>query len=167
MALTGQTIPEFANPNAGFGLAFGDFDGVNRLKRPTDYTMMQSIAMYRAGATRSCSIVMNDAAKTQATRLLLPMVQLTDSPATPAGQVQIQANIAYLMKQLWKEDVGTGDPEAQRIYALLLQVWNDRANAPARPTTCGFNNTNDANYMGRAWSTVVAYMIGDYRFIFE
>jgi hypothetical protein len=71
------------------------------------------------------------------------------------------------MKHLWKEDVGASDPEAQRVYALLLQVWNDRANASARPTTCAYNNTNDANYMGRAWSTVVAYMVGDYRFIFE
>lgn len=167
VALTGQAIPEFNNPTVGFGLAFGDFDGVNRLKRPTDYTMMQAIAMYRAGATRSCSIVMNDAAKTQGTRLLLPMVQLTDTPATPAGQVQIQANIAYMMKHLWKEDVGTSDPEAQRAYALLLKVWNDRATPSAKPTTCAFNNTNDANYMGRAWSTVVAYMIGDYRFIIE
>ena len=55
----------------------------------------------------------------------------------------------------------------QRTYALLLQVWNDRANAPARPTTCAYNNTNDANYMGRAWSTVIAYMLSDYKVIFE
>jgi hypothetical protein len=32
---------------------------------------------------------------------------------------------------------------------------------------CVYNNTNDANYTGRAWAAVLAYMLGDPQFIYE
>jgi hypothetical protein len=48
-----------------------------------------------------------------------------------------------------------------------MAAYNDRANAGARPANCAYNNTNDPNYMGRAWATVVAYMVGDVKFLYE
>jgi hypothetical protein len=167
MALVGQNFADFNNPYAGFGLNYGNFDGIARTKRQQEHTMMQSIAIDRAVATRSCSFTQNDFSKTQATRLLFPMVTLNDTPATPAGSVAIQANIQHLHKWLWKQDVPVSDDDVQRTYRLFTRVWNDRANAPARPATCAYNNTNDPTYAGRAWATVIAYMLGDAQFLVE
>lgn len=166
-ALVGQTFTDFNNPYAGFGLNYGDFDGINRTKRAQEHTMMQSIAVDRLVATRSCSFTQNDFNKTQATRLMFPKVNLADTPATAAGQTAIQDNIKHLHKWLWKEDVPVSDAEVQRTYQLFNAVWADRVNAPARPVNCSYNNTNDPNYTGRAWATVVAYMIGDPKFLYE
>jgi hypothetical protein len=55
----------------------------------------------------------------------------------------------------------------QRTLKLYTDVWGDRATAPAKPVNCSYNNGNDANYTGRAWSAVIAYMIGDAKFLYE
>jgi hypothetical protein len=166
-ALVGQSFNDFNNPYAGFGLNYGDFDGIDRTRRAQEHTMMQSIAIDRLVATRSCSFTQNDFNKTQASRLLFPKVNLTDMPDTPAGAAAIQDNIKHLHKWLWKDDVPVTDAEVQRTYQLFTSVWDDRANAPARPVNCAYNNTNDRNYTGRAWAAVVAYMIGDPKFLYE
>lgn len=166
-ALVGQTFNDFNNPYAGFGLNYGDFDGINRTKRAQEHTMMQSIAIDRLVATRSCSFTQNDFNKTQSTRLLFPAVALTDTPASSAGQAAIQANIKHLHKSLWKDDVPVTDAEVQRTYQLFTAIWSDRANAPARPVNCAYNNNNDPNYTGRTWAAVLAYMLGDPKFLYE
>ncbi|MGB2817897.1 MAG: PKD domain-containing protein [Burkholderiaceae bacterium] len=165
--LVGQNFTDFNNPYAGFGLNYGDFDGINRTQRAQEHTMMQSIAIDRLVATRSCSFTQNDFTKTQASRLLFPKVALADTPATAAGATAIQENIKYLHKWLWKEDVAVSDAEVQRTYKLFNDVWADRATAPARPVNCAYNNTNDPNYTGRTWAAVVAYMLGDPKFLYE
>jgi hypothetical protein len=167
LSLLGQTFVDFNNPYQGFGLNYGDFNGTDRTKRAQEHTMMQYIAMYRATATRSCSFTQNDFNKTQATRLLFPKVALTDTPATAAGQAAIQENLVYLMKWLWKEEVTASHPEVQRAYALFQDIWNDRANASPTTVTCAYNNTNDPNYTGRTWAAMVAYFVGDHRFMYE
>jgi hypothetical protein len=166
-SLVGQNFTDFNNPYAGFGLNYGDFDGINRTQRAQEHTMMQSIAIDRLVATRSCSFTQNDFNKAQATRLLFPKVALADTPATAAGAAAIQDNIKYLHKWLWKEDVAVSDAEVQRTYKLFNDVWADRANASARPVNCAYNNTNDPNYTGRTWAAVVAYMLGDPKFLYE
>lgn len=166
-SLVGQTFTDFNNPYAGFGLNYGDFNGIDRLRRMQEHTMMQSIAIDRLVATRSCSFTQNDFAKTQATRLMFPKVNLADRPDTAGGSANIQENIRHLHKWMWKDDVAVSDPEVQRTYKLFTDVWADRVNAPARPVNCAYNNTNDPNYTGRAWAAVVAYMIGDPKFLYE
>ena len=90
---------------------------------------------------------------------------LTDTPATAPDA--IAANVRYLHKWLWKQDVPVTDPEVQRTVKLLTDVWNDRATAPAKPVACVYNDGNDPNYTGRAWATVLAYMLGDPQFLYE
>jgi hypothetical protein len=55
----------------------------------------------------------------------------------------------------------------QRTFRLFGDVWADRATASSRPVNCAYNNTNDPNYTGRTWAAVIAYMIGDPKFLFE
>lgn len=168
LSLTGIAWNQFNNPYAGQALNYGNFDGgLNRFIRANEYTMVQTTIADRMMSELSCNIVMTDFNKAAANRLLLAGVTMTDSPATPAGEAAIQQNIKTLHKWLLKEDLAVTDPEVQRTYALYRAVWADRATAPARPTACSYNNTNDPNYVGRSWAAVVGYMIGDSKFLFE
>ena len=167
IGLVGQGWNEFDNPYAGMGLNYGDFDGMQRVNRAKSHTMMQSIAIDRLAAVRSCTFAKGDFDKPVASRLLFPSVTLADTPDATAGRDAIVANIRHLHKALWKEDVPATDEEVQRTLKLFTDVWGDRATAPAKPVNCAYNNGNDAAYTGRAWSAVIAYMIGDPKFLYE
>jgi hypothetical protein len=167
IGLVGQGWTEFDNPYTGFGLTYGDFDGNTRPSRAKSFTMVQTIAIDRLTAVRSCAFTKGDFDKPVASRLLFPKVNLTDTPATRAGNAAILENVRHLHKWLLKEDLAATDPEIQRTMTLFSDVWNDRAAASARPVSCAYNNNNDPNYTGRAWAAVIAYMIGDAKFLYE
>jgi mono/diheme cytochrome c family protein len=165
--LVGQAWTEFNNPYAGLALNYGDFDAIDRLTRAKSYTMLQAVTIDRLASTRSCALAQADFARPAGSRLLFPAVALTDTPATTAGRDAIVANVRHLHKWLWKEDVPAADAEVQRTVKLFEDVWAARATAPVRPVACGFNNSNDPNYTGRAWAAVLAYMLGDPKFLYE
>ncbi len=167
VGLVGEGWTEFNNPYAGWALNYGDFDGVGRTNRAQSHTMMQTVTVDRFVASRSCNIAKLDLDKPSASRLLLAQVTMADTPATTAGLAAITANVRYLHKWLWKEDVPETDAEVQRTVKLFTDTWADRATAPARPVNCVYNNGNDANYTGRAWAAVLAYMLGDVKFLYE
>jgi hypothetical protein len=167
VGLVGEGWTEFNNPYAGWALNYGDFDGVGRTNRAQSHTMMQTVTVDRFVASRSCNIAKLDLDKAQGTRLLFPQVTLADTPATTAGLAAITANVRHLHKWLWKDDVPETDAEVQRTVKLFTDTWADRATAPARPVNCVYNNGNDANYTGRAWAAVLAYMLGDVKFLYE
>jgi Protein of unknown function (DUF1588) len=167
IGVVGQGWNEFDNPYTGWALNYGDFDGVNRVNRAKSHTMMQSIGIDRLVAVRSCAFTMGDFDKPVANRLLFPAVGLADTPANAAGLAAITQNVRHLHKVLWKEDLPETDGEVQRTLKLFTDTWADRASAPARPVNCAYNNGNDANYTGRAWAAVIAYMLGDAKFLYE
>jgi hypothetical protein len=167
IGLVGQGWNEFDNPYVGMALNYGDFDGNQRVNRAKSHTMMQSIAIDRLVSVRSCTFTQADFNKPVADRLLFPTVTLADTPAAPAGLEAITQNVRHLHKALWKDDVPATDPEVQRTVKLFSDIWADRATAPTRPVNCVYNNNNDANYTGRAWAAVIAYMLGDPKFLYE
>lgn len=167
IGLVGDGWTEFNNPYTGWALNYGDFDGVTRMTRAQSHTMMQTVTIDRLVAVRSCAITKADLDKASASRLLFPLVNLNDTPATAAGLAAITANVRHLQKWLWKEDVPETDAEVQRTLKLYTDAWADRATAPARPVNCAYNNGNDPNYSGRAWAAVIAYMLGDVKFLYE
>ncbi len=167
VGLVGDGWVEFNNPYASWALNYGDFDGVGRTNRAQSHTMMQTVTIDRLVAVRSCTFAKTDFDKPAASRLLFPQVTLADTPATTAGLAAITANVRFLHKWLWKEDVPESDAEVQRTLKLFTDTWADRATAPARPVNCVYNAGNDANYTGRAWAAVLAYMLGDVKFLYE
>lgn len=167
IGLVGQGWTEFNNPYTGWALNYGDFDGVSRTSRAQSHTMMQTVTIDRLVSVRSCTFAKGDLDKAAVDRLLFPLVTLSDTPATAAGLAAITANVQYLHKWLWKEDVPPTDAEVQRTLKLFTDTWADRASAPARPVSCAYNNGNDPNYTGRAWAAVLAYMLGDVKFLYE
>ena len=166
LAVTGMSWVQFNNQYAGQALNYGNFDGgLNRPNRANAYTMVQTMIADRMMAELSCSIVMTDMNKASANRLLFAGVTLADTPTS--NEAAILATIKSLHKSLLKEDLATTDAEVQRTYGLYKAVWMDRATAPARPTACAYNNTNDPNYTARSWAAVIGYMIGDEKFLFN
>jgi hypothetical protein len=167
IGVVGQGWTEFDNAYAGWALNYGDFDGVQRVNRAKSHTTMQSVTIDRFVAVRSCAFTKGDFDKPVANRLLFPAAALSNTPASTAGLAAIKQNIRHLHKALWKEDVPETDVEVQRTLKLFTDTWADRATAPARPVNCAYNNSNDANYTGRAWAAVIAYMLGDPKFLYE
>lgn len=167
VGLVGEGWTEFNNPYTGWALNYGDFDGVGRINRAQSHTMMQTVTVDRFVASRSCNIAKLDFDKPAASRMLFTQATMADTPATTAGLAAITANVRYLHKWLWKDDVPETDAEVQRTVKLFTDTWADRATAPARPVNCVYNNGNDANYTGRAWAAVLAYMLGDVKFLYE
>jgi PKD repeat protein len=166
LAVTGMSWVQFNNQYAGQALNYGNFDGgLNRPNRANAYTMVQTMIADRMMAELSCSIVMTDMNKPAANRLLFGGVTLTDTPVN--NEAAILATIKSLHKSLLREDLATTDAEIQRTYGLYKAVWMDRATAPARPTACAYNNTNDPNYTARSLAAVIGYMIGDEKFLFN
>lgn len=157
----------FDDPYKGFGVVYGEFDGADRLNAARAHTTMQSVVVDRMASLKSCTFVMNDFAKTPANRLLFPHVKSTDLPDTPGGLEAITRNIQHLHKALWRDDAAVTDVEVQRTVKLFKDTWNDRATAPPKPLDCAYNNSNDPAYAARAWAVIVAYMVGDPRFLFE
>ena len=167
IGVVGQGWSEFDNAYAGWALNYGDFDGVQRVNRAKSHTTMQSVTIDRFVAVQSCAFTKGDFDKPVANRLLFPAAALSNTPASTAGLAAIKQNIRHLHKALWKDDVPETDVEVQRTLKLFTDTWADRATAPARPVNCAYNNSNDANYIGRAWAAVIAYMLGDPKFLYE
>jgi hypothetical protein len=163
----GTGFAGFNNPYQGAGQNFGGFDGNNRTSRANAYTMVQASTMDTIALTMSCGWTQADFARAQADRLLFPRVTLTDTPATPQGLAAITANAQHLHAWLWQDTVPATDAEVQRTVKLFTDVWNDRATASPQAVNCSLNAGNDPNYTGRAWAAVIAYMVGDKKFVFR
>ena len=166
-ALLGVSYADFSNPYFGRGLLYGNFDGNANVVRAKDHTILQTSTIDNLGSVLGCSATQADFGKATATRLLYPKVSLTDTPATAAGTLAIRQNIQHLHQWLLKENLPLTDVEIQRTYQLFVDIWSDRATAAPKPLKCGLNNTNDPNYTARAWSAVLAYLVGDPKFLFE
>lgn len=166
-----------------YGGIDGSFDGVKvRSRLPS--TLTAAIVEHMA-LTASCESVTRDFDKPAANRKLFPRVEASVVPsgnATAPDQAPIIENIRYLHEQILGERLAANDPEILATYQLLVDAHNDGVSAkvPApleRPCANDMNlatgevvnggTTQDPNYTIRAWQAVVAYMLMDYRFVFE
>jgi len=162
----GSPHAPFNNPFAGAALAYSEFDGgIARLKVAQNFTSSQVTASDGFAVQNACRWVAADFAKPVATRLMFPGVTMADTPANKAGSDKIQATIVELFDKLWNQRVTTTDPEVQRMYALLVDIYNDRNNMSATPLACELNAGNDATGMGRAWAIGLIYIVSDTKFL--
>ena len=162
----GSPHAQFNNPFAGAALSYSEFDGgVARLKVAQNFTSGQVTASDGFAVQNACRWVAADFAKTVATRLLFSGVTMADTPANKTGSDKIQATIVELFDKLWNQRVTSTDAEVQRMYNLVVAVYNDRNNMPATQLACQFDATNDPTGMGRAWAIGLIYMVSDAKFL--
>jgi len=117
--------------------------------------------------------------------LLMPFVETTTQPTSSANQEAIMQNIQHLHSHLLAEDLAIDDPELQLTYQLFISTLEAGQAAVGStedgnlPFLCRRTNdlltgedlasplTADPNYVIRAWIAVAAYLMSDYRFVYE
>jgi len=165
-----------------YGGIDGSFDGVKARQRLPS-TLTAAIVEHMA-LEMSCVSTTRDFDKASADRLLFPKVEKTlvvSGDATGADQAPIIANLRHLHERFFGERLEANDPEILASYELLKGARDDaqatgktNLSRPCRNdqdlgtgVAVSGGTTNDPTYMVRAWQAVIAYMLMDYRFVFE
>jgi hypothetical protein len=169
-----------------------DFDSViERLKEPNG--VMASVSLRMANDV-ACVSSARDFAIDAAVRRLFPFVEPTYEPETadgfaiPAVEEKIKKNIQHLHYRLLGESLALDDAEINHTYTLWAQTWQEGKAAMEEgeitrnlPWACtgswvSWTNTSlpselrvryDDNYTIRAWTAVIAYLLTDYRFLYQ
>jgi len=177
-----------------FRLLYGgiDSDGtVHRLREPNGLTV--NIAD-RMAYDMACRFGPRDFALRADARRLFPYVEPSFVPQTPEGfpvpdaVEAIRMNIQHLHERVLGESLELDDPEIDATYELFFDLWIEGRDAVAAeeisndlPSSCRAESDfwtgesfpsdrrirRDQNYTIRAWLGVLAYMLSDYRFIYE
>ncbi len=166
-----------------YRMVYGGIDSdivVTRLSQPNG---VMAAVQLRIANEVACRAAAWDFMQPQAKRFLFRHVELTDT-----GEASIKQNLQYLYAQLLGEELAAGSPELERAYQLFAQTqsaglasivskqendslsWScqgrrDWLKAADIPDASRLKN--DKNYVVRAWTAVLAYLLSDYRFLYE
>jgi len=169
---------------------YGGIDSASVTQRLTEMNGVMANIAERMSNEVACLVTAYDFGKPANDRLLIPLVERTDVPGTPAANAAIRANAVHLHEQLLGESLEYDDPEIDRTVALFEALWLDgrarmadlteplpttiaaSCQAMVHPTTgealpTEEQVTEDPDYTVRAWMGVITYLLGDYRFLYE
>lgn len=173
-----------------FKFFYGGIDSVSVTDRLTEMNGVMANVVDRMANEMSCTMTAFDFTRPPEERVLFPEVERTHLPGTAVGEAAIRANLVYMHEHLLGETLAPSDPEIDRSYSVLKQVWDDgqaglllpdtpyptALPGPCRATTnpitgeaiaADMQLIEDPDYIVRAWMAVTAYMLGDYRFLYE
>ncbi len=181
---------EVLNSGDYYKFFYGGIDSVSVTDRLTEMNGVMANVVARMSNEMSCTITAADFTRAPEERVLFPEVDVTDLPGAPGAEEAIRANLVYMYDRLLGEAHSTDDPEIDRAYGILVDVWEDGqqglmlAENPypvALPGPCQATEdpatgeaipaesqlTEDPDYTVRAWMAVTTYMLGDYRYLYE
>jgi hypothetical protein len=173
-----------------FKFFYGGIDSVSVTDRLTDMNGVMANVADRMANEMACTITAVDFTRPATERVLFPEVELGTLPGAPGAEAAIRANLVHMHDRLLGEALGPDDPEIDRSYGVFKAVWDDGQaglllpESPyptALPTPCRATVdpvsgeaipaeqqlTEDPDYTVRAWMAVTAYMLGDFRFLYE
>jgi hypothetical protein len=164
-----------------FRIFYGGIDSSNVINRQTLPSGLTAAISERMALEMACRYVGIDFNKMKESRLLFPLVDVTQTPTgDPQADADIVSNITYLHDRLLGETLAADDPELMATYQLLNDAYTGLQGQPAAlPDTCKANHnldervdvpggiTTDPSYMIRSWQAVIAYMLMDYKFLFQ
>jgi len=173
-----------------FKFFYGGIDSVSVTDRLTDMNGVMANVADRMSNEMACTITAFDFTRPAEERVLFPEVELGQAPGLPADEAAIRANLVYMHEHLLGEALSPDDPEIDRSFGVLKAVWDDgqaglllpespyptALPGPCRATVdpitgeaipADMQIIEDPDYTVRAWMAVTAYMLGDYRFLFE
>lgn len=153
-------------------LMYGGIDSMDVTERTREPTSIMTSIQERVAYQAACGAVPEDFARAQGSRALFPNVNITDLPDNGTGTTRIKQNIQYLHKRILGEELPVTDAEITRTYDLFVAVKNatSGSNIPAdcNGTLAASDPVRvDANGTVRTWMAVVAYLMMDYKFVFE
>ncbi len=161
---------------------YGGIDSVSVNERLSDPNGLMAKVQERMANEMACYAVPNDFLSAASSRTLFPHVETTTTNV-PA----IKTNLQHLHRYLLGEELALDSAELTYSYDLFNAVLQDgrgklanRSESSSLPSRCrrtkdlvtgealsGGGLTTDPNYTIRAWTAVVAYLLSDYRFVYE
>lgn len=177
-----------------YRIFYGGIDSDQVNKRIVEPSGVMASLQQRMSNSVGCKSVPADFARASWERRLLPYVEMSYVPEDengfeiPQGKAAIENNIRFLHQHLLNEDLPLGHIELGHTYDLWFTTWKQgKAAMESGDETatlswiCAANvdpltNTafatdqkvvSDPDYTVRAWGAVVAYLLSDYRFLYE
>lgn len=177
-----------------YRLLYGGIDSdqvTERIEAPNGLIAAIGVRMANEMA---CLATARDFSQKPALRRLFPYTEVAFEPeddngfGVPAAEEAIRRNIRYLHAHLLGEVLPEGHPELEATWTLWEGVWREGRAAVAAGKEEGHLHwacqsskdwwtgadlpddrvvDHDERYTVRAWMAVVAYMLSDYRFLFD
>lgn len=153
-------------------LLYGGIDSMNVTERTREPTSLMASIQQRIAYQTACAAVPADFAKAAGSRALFPNVAITDLPDNGTGTSRIKQNIQYLHKRVLGEELALNDAEITRTYNLFVAAKGMYSGSNIPVDCAGALTTTDpirvdANATVRSWMAVTAYLMMDYKFLFE
>jgi mono/diheme cytochrome c family protein len=162
-----------------YRLFYGGIDSAGITKRATELNTLMGTVPQRLAYEMACPLAVGEFSKPPRDRALFPFVEPEDLPENPVSDVAIRTNIAWLHRWLLGEFLADGDREIEETYRLFREVRalrisrNKTTNLRWGSGHCEFDFderttiTTDEHHTVRAWIAVLAYLLSDYRFLYE
>ena len=165
---------------------YGGIDSNSVTERLADTNGLMAKVQERMANELACYAVPQDFMAETSSRRLFPHVETTTTTNTE-GAAAIRANLQHLHRYLLDEEVTQDSTELGFTYQLFNAVLTggraklaSKTESVSLPVRCrrtkhlltgenlpGGGLVNDPNYTLRAWTAVVAYLLSDYRFLYE
>ena len=164
---------------------YGGIDSFVVTSRLTEPNGLMVYVQERMANELACYAVPNDFLADADQRLLFPYVEADNQAISAQDRADIKTNIQHLHAHLLGETLAIDDAEVQITYDLFTTVLasgqanigiSEDANLPVRCRRSVDLETGDAlatslsqdpDYVLRAWMAVAAYLMSDYRFVYE
>jgi len=164
---------------------YGGIDSFVVTERLTEPNGLMVAVQKRMANELACYAIPNDFLRTGSDRLLLPYVEIQTLPESGEAQDAIRRNLQHLHSHLLGEELSLTDPEIEASYQLFVSALQAGQSAIGDsedadlPRLCRRNRdlltgeglvnpiTTDPDYAIRAWIAVAAYLLSDYRFLYE
>ena len=164
---------------------YGGIDSFVVTSRLTEPNGLMVYVQERMANELACYAVPNDFLADADQRLLFPYVEADNQAISAQDRADIKTNIQHLHAHLLGETLAIDDAEVQITFDLFTTVLasgqanigiSEDANLPVRCRRSVDLETGDAlatslsqdpDYVLRAWMAVAAYLMSDYRFVYE
>lgn len=185
-AIKSSSTARLLNGRTYYQQLYGGIDSFSVTERLGDPNGLMAKVQERMANELACYAVPDDFLSAKAQRRLFPLVETTTTLGDAQNQSAVRANIQHLHRYLLGEQLALDSPEIAETYALFSAVLQDGKNrigtgeTTALPSRCvrtkdlltgatlsGGGLRTDPNYTIRAWMAVVAYLLTDYRFLYE
>ena len=169
-----------------YNILYGGIDSVSVTERSSELNGIMANIQIRLATEMSCKITPIDFFFAPANRKLFPFVQKDLEPLDAASIAKIKQNIQYLHKHFLNEELSLDDPQLKLTYDLFFETYEEgKANVAgsteSRNLSCQLTRdpvTNDSlatemrisrddNYVMRSWAVVIAYMLSDYKYLYD
>jgi hypothetical protein len=182
--LTGRVWARPSSPDepdllGRYRLFYGGIDSSGIVERADELNALMSTVPQRMSLEMACPLAVADFSETVGRRTLFPFVEPSDVPGDPASDLAIRSNVVWLHYWLLGEYLSDDDPEVDRTVGLFEQIWAMRTAAGKSTNLRWGGGRCELDFSGgdyieedpdqtiRAWIAVRAYLLNDYRFIYE